>query len=257
MTPPMKRPPLAVAAALLVLACSASRADGLADLKSALARLQAQAPLKASLGVKTLERRGQGKDLEEKIGEANLVVEDGARGLQMTIARDTLARMDDESRRQARDSSSRMPTVWALAKLDPAVVPGMASAASSLAHEVDESVFKGERTDTWGGKPARVLSFGVPLTKVPEPQRKYVKEFEGSLDIWIAMDGTPLACAQRAAVKGRVFVVISFQAQDDADSTYGVVGDRLVTLRRETHIVSSGAGERGEQKFVLTLQPQP
>jgi hypothetical protein len=51
---------LSVAAALL--AAPLAHADGLADLKGALARLPAQSPLKATLDVKKTERRGEGND---------------------------------------------------------------------------------------------------------------------------------------------------------------------------------------------------
>ena len=238
-----------------LLAASAARADGLADLKAALARLQAQTPLKATLDVKTTERRGEGADAIEKQGQASVGLEDGARGLQVTYAKDTLARMDAESRQLVHDAKARTPTVWALARLDSSEMMLMASAAPALERNLDESVFRSEKADTWGGKPARLLTFTIPVTKLPEQQRKYVKEFDGTLSIWIGADGTPLASEMRATVKGRAFVVVSFEALDESSSTYAVVGDRLLTLRSETHVASSGAGERGEQRLVKTLQP--
>ena len=118
--------------------------------------------------------------------------------------------------------------------------------------------FKAEKADTWNGKPARLLTFTVPMTKLPEQQRKYVKEFDATVSIWIAADGTPLASATHTTVKGRAFVVVSFEAVDDDSHTYGVVGDRLLTLRSEKHNTSSGAGEsrraaRGEDAAAAGL----
>src|SRR5206468_875196 len=98
--------------------------------------------------------------------------------------------------------------------------------------------------------------FEIPLSRVPEHQRKYVRTFDGSWLLWIAADGTPLASEMHVVVKGRAFVVVSFEAVDDTSSTYAVVGDRLVTLRSENHSTSHGAGESGEQRLVKTLQPQ-
>ncbi len=241
--------------ATLLAACPV-RADGLSDLKAALARLQAQTPLKATLDVKTVERRGEGADASEKLGQASVGLEDGTRGLQLLYAKDTLARMDAESRQLVRDSKAKTPTVWALAKLDSTEFVPMASAAPALARSLEESVFKSEKVDTWGGKPARLLTFMVAMSKLPEQQRKYVKEFDSTLSVWIAADGTPLASESRAAVKGRAFVVVSFEAVDETSSTYAVLGDRLVTLRSENHVSSSGAGEHGEQRMTKTLQPQ-
>lgn len=245
---------LALAAALL--AAPAARADGLADLKAALARLQAQTPLKATLDVKTFDRRGEGGDAVEKQGQASVGVEEGARGLQVFYGRETLARMDSESRQLARDPNAKTPTVWAIGKLDSSEIVPMTSAAPALSRSLDEAQFKAEKPDSWNGKPARLLTFSIPLDKLPSDQRKYVKDFDAVLSVWVAADGTPLASQTHVAVKGRAFVVVSFDAVDQRDTTYAVLGDRLVALRAESRSTSNGAGEHGEQRVVKTLQPQ-
>ena len=244
------------ALALTVAVAPLAHADGLADFKAALARLQAQTPLKATLDVKTTQRQGEGADAQEKQGQASIALEDGARGLQVLYARDTLARMDAESRQLARDPKAKTPTVLALGKLDSGEIVTMASATASLLRGLEENVFKAEKPDTWNGKPARLLTFSVPVEKLPEQQRKYVKQFDSTVSIWIAADGTPLASETHTSVKGRAFVVVSFEALDDRSCTYAVVGDRLMTLRSETHTSSTGAGERGEERVVKTLSPQ-
>lgn len=239
----------------LLLFAAAARADGLADLKAALARLQAQTPLKAALEVKTTDRHGEGKEAEEKSGAGGVLVEDGPRGLQVTYAKDLLARMEAESRQQGRDPKARTPTLWALGKLDATAVPPMLSAAGELARRLDDAIPKGEKAGAWHGVAARLLSFSIPDKRLSESARKYVKNFEGSLEVWIAADGTPLASAERETVSGRAFVVIAFEARQEEDCTYAVVGDRLLMLRRESYNLSSGAGEKGEQRVVMTLQP--
>ena len=173
-------------------------------------------------------------------------VDDGARGLQVLYGRDTLARMDAESRQLARDPKAKTPTVWAIGKLDSSEIVPMTSAASALSRSLDEDRFKAEQADTWGGRPARLLTFSIPVDKLPPQQRKYVKEF----------DGTPLASQAHVVVKGRAFVVIGFDAVDDWNTTYAVLGDRLLALRAENRSTSNGAGEHGEQRVVKTLQPQ-
>ncbi len=244
------------ALACAVSAASCAHADGLSDLKSALARLQAQTPLKATLEVKTTERHGDGADAQEKQGQASVALEDGARGLQVLYAKDTLSRMDAESRQLARDPKAKTPTVLAIGKLDSGEIVPMTSATASLLRGLEENVFKAEKADTWNGKPARLLTFSMPLEKLPEQQRKYIKQFDSTVSIWIGADGTPLASETHTSVKGRAFVVVSFEALDDRSCTYGVIGDRLLTLRSEMHSSSSGAGERGEERVVKTLSPQ-
>jgi hypothetical protein len=254
----MIRPALAwrLCAVAALLAASRAHADGLADLKGALARLQAQSPLKATLEVRTFDRRGEGSDAIEKQGQASIAVEDGTRGLQVLYGRDTLSRMEAESRQLAHDPKSRTPTVWAIGKLDSSEIVPMTSAASALGRSLEEAQFKAEKADAWNGKPARLLTFTIPIDKLPPEQRKYVKQFDGTLSVWIAADGTPLASETHVTVKGRAFIVVSFDAVDDWSTTYAVLGDRLVALRAENHSSSNGAGERGEQRVVKTLQPQ-
>ena len=243
--------------ALLVLSAAGARADGLADLQAALGRLQGLTPVKATLDVQSLERHGEGKDVDERVGQASIAIEDSARGLQVTYSRDLVARMDAESRQKGRDPKARTPTLWALGRLDSSDIDPMVSAVSTISRWIDEAVFTGEKPEAWQGRPSRLLHFTLPVTRVPESQRKYVKDYDATLDIWIGADGAPLASALRTVVKGRAFVVVSFEAHDESDATYGVVGDRLVTLRRETRNTSTGAGERSEQRVVKSLQLAP
>ena len=238
------RPLLRFAALAAAVACApVARADGLSDLKTALARLQAQTPLKATLEVRTTERHGEGSDAQEKLGQASAQVEDGARGLQLSWGRDTVARLDAESRATGRDPNAKTPTTWGIAQLDTSEVLPLVSAVASLSRVVEGATFKTEKADTWEGRPARLLAFAIPISKLSEDQRRYVKDFDGAFDVWIAADGTPLGSAMRVNVKGRAFVVVSFEAKDETKATYGVVGDRLVTLRSETHSANSGAGD--------------
>ncbi len=258
MNTPTCRRLLATAAALLALCAAGAHADGLAELKAALGRLQAQTPVKATLEVQSLERHGEGKDVDERAGEASVTVEDGARGLQVTYSRDLVAHMDAESRQKGRDPKAKSPTLLALGRLDSSDIDPMVSAVATLSRWVEQSVFTGERVEAWQGRPARRLSFTVPVTTLQEAQRKYVKDYDGTLEIWIAADGTPLASASRTVVKGRAFVVVSFETHDESDASYGLLGDRLLTLRRETRTTTTGAGDRSEQRVVRTLQlPSP
>jgi len=243
-----------VSLALLGLTASAT-ADGLADLRAALARYPAQSPLKATLEVKSLDRHGDGADADETVGEARVLVEDGVRGLQVIYAKEVLARLDAEAREHSRDPKSKTPTRSALGKLDVTDVQPLVSATAPLARRLDDAVLKEEKAEAWQGRPARRLSFTIPDRHLTAAQRKYVKHFESSLDVWIGPDGTPLASSEHSNVSGRAFVVVSFEAHDHEDCTYAVAGDRLVTSRRESSNLSSGAGEKGEQRVVITLQP--
>jgi len=252
----MMRATLLLAAAALTLAAGAARADGLADLKAALARAAATVPLKAQAEARTWRRLGEGADAEEERGTAALHLEDGARGLSVVHGKDILARIDAELRAKARNPDSKTPTLAALDELGPRDLLALASAAPGLARMIERGQFKGERADTWQGKGARALTFEMPISTLSTRDRKYAKKFTSVLDVWIGADGMPLASRLRQTMSGRAFVVVSFESVQDEDSVYSVVGDRLLVARKETRGKAAGAGESDERKVVTTLNMQ-
>ena len=104
--------------------------------------------------------------------------------------------------------------------------------------------------------PARRLVFEMPIERLAERDRKYIKRFEARLDVWIAADGTPLASALRVRLSGRAFLVVGFEQQQDFDRQYSIAGDRLLLAREEAHTLSSGAGEKQETRTTRRISPR-
>jgi hypothetical protein len=233
---------------------SQAHADGVSDLKSALSRLQGQSPLKAQVDAKTWSRQGDGKETDETQGAASVMVEEGARGLSVLYSKDMLARLEVEERNKERDAKAKTPTLSALSEVNSSSLRPMLSAAGSLSRSLEKAIFKAEKPDTYNGKPARHLSFDLTLEKLSEKDRKYVKKFEGALDVWIADDGTPVASRSSQTVSGRAYVVVSFEFKNEEDHVYSVVGDRLVSTKKESRTSGSGMVEKGEGRAVKTLQ---
>lgn len=251
------RPPLLAAATALALLCSPpAHADGLADLKAALARLQGTAPVKGQVDISLRRRQGDGAEAEDTQTQLSLAVEDGPRGLQVLFGRDLLARIEAEQRASADDPKAKTPTLNAVNELQLNDLKRVVAPATTLARSIDSARFKAEKAEDWNGKPARLLSFEMQLDKVPERQRKYVRNFDAGFDVWIAADGTPLASRMRQRISGRAFVVVSFESSADEDRSYGVVGDRLVMLKHETRTTASGAGEKDDRKLSTSFQPR-
>lgn len=241
----------------LGLYSQAARADGQADLKAALERLQDQTPLKAVLETKTWRRSGEGKDAVETSGQATVTVEEGPRGMQLFYSREILARMDAEALAAARNPNAKTPTLNAAREFAPNNLRPMISAAGTLARALEKAAFKSEKTESYQGKPARVLNYELGLDTLGDRDRKYVKDFDGRLTIWIGADGVPLASRMSEDVHGRAFLVVSFDAKNEEQNVYALSGDRLLTVRRESKSTSAGAGEKGEERVVKTLQLQP
>ncbi|MES2149235.1 MAG: hypothetical protein V4508_05510 [Pseudomonadota bacterium] len=230
-----------------------ARADGLSDLKAALTQLKASTPLKALVEVKTLRRNGADEDQ----GQVSIGVEDAGHGLQLSYSRELQLRFDVEQRARIREPNARTPALTALKDIDASEIFPMVSAAPGLARIVERSAFKGERVDNYNGKPARLLSFELPLESLVARDRKVTRNFESTVDIWIGADGVPLASRARQLISGRAFVVVGFESLYEEQFVFGVAGDRLLTLRRESRFDASGAGEKDMRRIVRTLQPLP
>ncbi len=237
-----------------LLSLGVAHADGLGDLKSALTRLQGQAPLKAQIDAKTWSRQNDGKDNEDTQGAASVTVEESAKGLSVLYSKDMLSKLESEERHKERDAKAKTPTLTALNEVNSSALRPMLFAASGLSRSLEKAVFKSEKADVFNGRPARQLNFALTLEKLSEKDRKYVKKFDGVLDVWIAEDGTPLGSRSSQSVSGRAYVVVSFELKNEEEWVYAVVGDRLIALRKESRNSGSGMGEKGEGKSVKTLQ---
>jgi hypothetical protein len=254
----MKKPSLRCTLVLsLWAAAGLARADGLSDLRGALARLQGQSALKASVQVKDWRRTGEGKDAKETQGQAGIGLEDGPRGLQPLYGHDLLARLDAESRAAVKDKSAKKPLTDVMKQLGLDEMRALASAAPSLQREIDDSQFKSEAADTWAGKPARKLVFEGSIDSLSESDRKYVRDFKQVLELWIAADGTPLASQRHFDLSGRAFVVVSFESHSDEQRSYAVAGDRLVATSDDEKGSAKGAGETQEYHTERSLQVLP
>ncbi|MFZ6752325.1 hypothetical protein ACO0KY_03030 [Undibacterium sp. Dicai25W] len=240
----------------LSLMCGNAHADGITDLKAALAKLQGNASLKAVLEAKSWNRQGEGKDAEEMQSVVSVSVEDSARGMQVLYSKDLLSRLQAEEQAKQKDPKAKMALSKALKEFNSTELRPLLSAAAGLSSRLETAIFKSEKNDTFNNKPARLLSFDIPVEHLSEKDRKYIKKYESKLDIWIDSDGTPLASRSSEVASGRAFVVVSFDVKEDENLVYGLVGDRLVVLKKEWKNLSSGAGERNEIRVIKTLQVQ-
>lgn len=244
------------AAGLLLAAAVPAHADGLSDLRAALERGSAATPVKASIEARTWRRSGEGKEADEDQGQVSVAIDDNARGLGIMYSKEMLGRIEAEKKVKSRNPDAKTPTSTALAELSPGNVLPFISAAGTLSRSIEKAVLKAERAEAYQGKPARVLTFEIPMSTLSRQSLKYAKKFESTLEIWIGADGMPLASRSRTNVSGRAFVVISFESTSEESAVYGQVGERLVTVRRDTRGTSSGAGEKQEFKnnYTMTLQ---
>lgn len=237
--------------ALLLLGVTQAHANPVNELKTTLQRLQGDAPLKGQISLRSENRTNDGKeDAEVQPGAAQLQFEDGPQGLRLQYPQALLNKAQAEDQAKDQDSKTGTPTVTGLRELGYKEVRELVRPAEVLLRHLNRAQFKGEKSDSWQGKPAKLLSFELEQ-KRPD---KYVKAYEGQLDIWVASDGTPLAARSRQKVSGRAYVVISFEMNAQEEWHFAVQGERLVAIRKTSTNGGSGAGEKGVTKRDFTLQ---
>ena len=96
----------------VMFAAASAHADGLADLRGALARMPAQSPIRAAV---TLERHQQDDEHPTpEHGKATVEAEAGAEGLRVVYANEVVARAQAEARAQEADPEKTTPTASAL-----------------------------------------------------------------------------------------------------------------------------------------------
>lgn len=227
-----------------------AHADALSDLRSALGRLQGQTPIKGQVSVKSENRQNEGKDdARNELGAAQVAFDDGPQGLRLTYPQPLLTKALQEDAAKDANPKASTPTATGLGNLAYQDVRQMTRAAEGLLRTLNRASFKSERTDTWQGQAARVVSFDVPLR---EPN-KYTKKYSNVLEVWVAADGTPLAARQTQSISGRAMMVISFEMSSSEETQFTVVGERLVAVRRSSQSSGEGAGEKGRQSRQLQL----
>jgi len=239
---------------VLCLASGLLQADTLADLKGALARLNGQEAVKASVDYAFWSRQGDDKNPTISEGRSTAIVEEGPEGLRMSWSRSLIQTAQQEAKAQAENPEKRASTRRAVEGLKPIEVSDYLSGARELLSTLEQGQLLEEKVEPWQGKPARRLQFKL-TPKLSKQDKKYVKELEASATVWVGTDGLPLAADTQTRVKGRALLVISFEQKQQEHFDFLRVGNRLMVIHHTKESSGSGGGEQGQTKTVVSLKP--
>lgn len=238
---------------MVCLAGTLLRADGLTDLRSALARLDGQDPIRAAATYQFWNSQGKpGKPVITQ-GQATCTVAQGPQGFQILWSRSLMDVATQEADAHALNPEQKTPTRRAFAGLQPLDLWDCLNGATALGRTLEGAQELDEKAADWQGKPARLLELKL-APGLSSQDRKYVKDMQATAKVWIGSDGTPLAAQTATRLKGRAFLVITFEQQTQDDYTFERVGQRLVVLRHSESSSGSGAGQQGASKAFTTLQ---
>lgn len=246
---------------LLLSASLSANADGLSDLKTALERLNGNSPIKASYQVEFLDvsDADDEEDRRETSGEVGVRVIDNDDGLQIIYSQEVMQLVETEAMQRTHDEEADTPTLNAIRDISARGLRNTLSASASLQRRLAKAEFVSEKAQEFEGKPARLLTFNLPLDAIINDKRtrEYVKKFEGSYTILIDENGVPIEAKEEFNGKGRAFIVLSVSAASSAYNRYQVVGDRLLRIRNTySSEFSSSFGDNMEAGSSLLMLEQ-
>lgn len=230
-------------------------ANGLDDMKAALAPLQGQGTLRGAYEVRETRTDLDAKPAKgpETVMAAAQVVDDPA-GLEIRWDRGLLKRAADEA--SLAKGAKRKEALSQL--IGASSAPRLAAAmnyAPRLLQSLAISQFKSERMDTYQGKPARLVE--LVMTPQEEAHDKVsIKENTIEARFWLGPDGVPLAAVTKHTIKAKLMVFMSYEKTTKEEFTFAVVSNRLVVLKRETEGKEKGPGSENEFKNVYTVTPK-
>ena len=226
-------------------------ANGLDDLRAALQKLQGAEPVKASLEHSFWRQITDDKKPIVSQGKISAQVEDGPQGLKVTWAKATLQQAERELAAQEREPDRPTPTRTALRNVDPLEASESLNHAETLLRNLAQAQVQEEKAEPWQGHPVKLLVLKL-TPRIPESQRKYLKELNVDAKVWIGADGLPLAFSSRVAYKGsRMF--IRFEGGTTQELQFAKVGNRLVVTRATSEDRNAGFGASSQTKKTTTL----
>lgn len=237
--------------ALLLALCLPVSADGLANLKANLAKLNGGDAVKATVDHAFWRQTTEDKKPVQTQGRVAVAVEDGAQGLRLAWGRPLLQQAAQEAKVQAQNPEKPAGTRSALRAIDAVEAGELVNYADTLLRNLDTAQLLEEKDDTWQGKPARLLKLKVE-PRMPASQKKYVKKLDVQASIWVGADGLPLAASDTMAFTASRFF-ISFEGSSKHERRFQRVGNRLVVAYQQVEDANSGFGQSTASKQTTTV----
>lgn len=235
----------------LLFAAVPLHADILTDVRTALGRLTATTPIRATFELQRNEV-DEGKFANGKYGgKASVDLEAEGQTFKMVIPRAMLEQVAKELDARARKPDLPAPTERALNDISTVVASESVDGAPSLLRMIDDAKVLSDAAGTWAGKPARVVVLRLADRMMKGPGK--VTILENKLTLWLGADHVPLAAEHIRNLKFS-FLVFKTEQKSKRSWHYGRSGDRLLRARYESNETTSGMGQKGNDVVVSTLR---
>lgn len=248
------RPMLAGPLLAGLMLASVAHADTLSDLRAKLGSMQATQPLAATLSVKSTVH--DDKDASATThAQLKVSIASGKDGLHIGYSPKLLKRAAHEATVNAGNKDAPSPIQDLLGKLSPIMLQPMVDFAPALLRQIDGATLDSQSSEVHDGKPSQLLVFKVPLPASASKEMT-IKHYTGQIKVWLGADGVPVEVENVTVVKARK-LLISINFGNTSRYTLGVIGSRLVVLRKHSEQSQSVFGHGGNTVTDTVLTPVP
>ena len=235
----------------LLLAALPCAADGLADLRSTLSRLQGGEAIRATADIQNWSQDGEGKKAHIKLTHSKVQIEDGPNGLRLGWTPQQIKGARQESQIKAADPEAATPNLDSLSALNGLGATAYLSQSDHLLQQLKGASVLEDRPDSYQGKSARLVVFKLDPA-VSAEDKSMIKDRKETLKVWLDDHGVPLATEHTIAIKASKFL-ISFTANNRQACKLAVLGNRLVVQSESQESSGSGMGFSNTSKKVTAL----
>lgn len=163
-----------------------------------------------------------------------------------------LERIDKERQENEKDPDSPMPIRIAAESINISEICNLITAQETLIRLLKIASLVTQSNSRYKEQDAALVEFDVQLN-LSKQEKKYVKHFTSKLKLWLDENGLPLASEMHFTMKGRAFLVVSFEGENSETIEYRVCQNRLLAVYKKTFSKNSGGGESGETRSVTAL----
>jgi hypothetical protein len=234
-------------------------ADGLSELQEALAKLNGNDPLSATVESAYTEKRGKKKKQKTKTGLIQVELSDDQHGLKLIYSNKTINNLELEATDKENNEDADTPTLNAVRGVGVSEMKNMLSSAANLLRRLNKATFVDEKEVIFQDKQVRQLSFTLPLEAIIENKEvhEYVDDFKGSYQILINGDGIPLESTTSFTGSGSAYIFFSMDITQSSQSTFQLKDNRLITVKRtyQNKQSSTWGDTESEGYKILIIQP--
>ena len=235
----------------LVTAPALLFADGLADVRATLQKLQSDQPLRARVEINTRRLGGESDKQKQSQATSSLIVESGPQGLTLSWSPEQIKQSRKAAWTQTANPDAPKSDLATLKALAAGEALNLLDAADPLRRGLEKAVLQEERRDTYQGKPVRLLVIKVDLG-LDEEERKALKSSEAILKLWLDGEGVPLAMERDIQARFSKFL-IGFRVHEHETREFQRAGGRLVVTRASNDSSGSGFGHSDESHTTTTV----